>query len=199
MNWSKFPEITTDRLLLTELHLTDVPLIVKYADNKNISDNTLNLPYPYAEKDAHYWLNMASEGFINKTKLIFAIRSKESYGFMGSVGLTLEQHSFRAEIGYWLAEPFWKKGYMTEAVQATIRFGMEQLHLNKISGHYFEKNVASGQVMSKCGMQKEGVLKEHVFKDPLFHNLIVYGITQREFQSISQTNSNSAKRTQTSP
>ena len=55
------PQLKTKRLILRELSANDIPTIVKYANSKNISDTT-TLPFPYQEKDAIYWINMAHQG-----------------------------------------------------------------------------------------------------------------------------------------
>jgi RimJ/RimL family protein N-acetyltransferase len=179
----QLPKIETNRLFLNELNAADIPQIVEYAANKNISDYTLNLPFPYSEKDAVYWLNLANQGLKSKTHFIFAIRMKSSNEFIGGIGLTVEQRFFRAEVGYWIAEHFWNNGYTTEATKAIIDFGFAELGLNKITSSHLEKNPASGKVMIKCGMIKEGELKEHVCKNSIFHTLILYGLTKAEHKA----------------
>lgn len=177
----QLPRIITERLVLTELKASDIPIIVKYAANKSISDYTLNLPFPYTEKDAVYWVNLANQGLKNKTHFIFAIRLKENDAFMGGIGLTVEQRFFRSEIGYWIAEPFWNNGFTTEAAKAIINFGFKELGLNKLTSSHLEKNFASGKVMIKCGMKKEGELKEHICKNSVFHTLVLYGLTKADY------------------
>jgi len=125
----QLPKIETDRLILTELKAADIPQIVKYAANEKISAYTLNLPFPYSEKDAVYWINLANQGLKNKTHFIFAIRLKTRNEFIGGIGLTVEQNFFRAEIGYWIAEPFWNNCYTTEATKAIINFSFDTLGL----------------------------------------------------------------------
>ena len=117
---NSFPKIETERLILNELQFKDIPVIVKYASNKNISNFTLNLPYPYSEKDAIYWINLANEGFKKRTHLIFGIRLRTTYKFIGGIGITIEQKFKRAEIGYWIAQKHWGKGYATEATKSII-------------------------------------------------------------------------------
>ena len=177
----RLPEIETNRLVLGTLETTDIPLIVKYASNKNVSDNTQNIPFPYSEKDAAKWINLAREGLKNKTNYIFAIRLKSHATFIGGIGLTIDQKSLRAEMGYWIAEPFWNTGYTTEAAEAIIKFAFEELGLNKITSSHFEKNPASGKVVIKCGMTQEGILKEHIYKSPAFHTLVLYGLTRADY------------------
>ncbi|MBD0257545.1 MAG: GNAT family N-acetyltransferase [Cytophagales bacterium] len=177
-----FPEIETARLRLTELKAGDIPQIVQLAANPRISDYTLNLPFPYAEKDALYWLNLAHQGYTNGTHLIFAVRLKPENAFLGGIGLTLEPRFDRAEIGYWLGEPYWNQGYATEATGAIIRFGFGTLGLNKLTSSYLAQNPASGRVMQKSGMTREGELQEHVRKGNAYHTLILYGLTRSDFE-----------------
>lgn len=180
-----FPQLETERLILSQLRASDIPAIVDYANHKPIADYTLNIPYPYSENDAIYWLNQAHQGFRNNTLFVFAIRQKSDQSFMGGIGLHIEQRFNRAEIGYWLAEPFWNKGYMTEAATTLIEFGFNQLHLHKITSSHFTQNPASGQVLIKSGMHKEGELKEHVRKGAVYHTLLVYGLTRSDYEQAS--------------
>ncbi|WP_340064770.1 GNAT family N-acetyltransferase [Ascidiimonas aurantiaca] len=178
----KFPEIETQRLLLNELQFTDIPDIVTYASNKKIADFTLNIPHPYEEKDAVFWLNMAYQGFRNKTQMIFAIRLKKTSRFIGGIGLTLTRAFNRAEMGYWMSEPNWNKGYMSEAAKAVVRFGFEEMDVNKITSSHLSTNPASGRVMQNGGLTYEGTLKEHVCKKEVYHTLLVYGLTKNEYE-----------------
>ncbi|WP_317174162.1 GNAT family N-acetyltransferase [Nonlabens antarcticus] len=179
---TSFPYFETERLILNELSTEDIPLIVKNAVNPNISQFTQNIPHPYEESDAIYWINRAHQGFKNGTNHVFAIRWKESGEFMGGIGLTLEKRFNRAEVGYWIAEPFWNKGIMTEATKRIIQYGFADLKLNKITSSHLVENPASGKVMRKGGMQKEGILRQQVSKTDRYYDLVVYGILSKEFK-----------------
>lgn len=179
----QFPLIETKRLLLNKLIVEDVPAITRFANNPNIASQTLNLPYPYTEKDALFWISMAEHGFKSRSNFIFAIRLKETNGFIGGMGLAPEPEFSRTEIGYWLAEPFWNQGFATEALAAMIGFGFEELQLNKVCASHFRTNPASGRVMEKCGMIKEGELKEHVKRKDVYYDMVVYGLTRRDFDA----------------
>ncbi len=178
---NKLPEIKTERLILTELKTEDIRDIVKYASNKKISDFTLNLPHPYCDKDAIYWINLAHQGLKSGTNYIFAIRLKEGSKFIGGIGLGVEKRFNRAEIGYWVAEPFWRKGMATEAAKAIIEFGFNELELNKLTSSHLAKNPVSGKVMQNSGMIKEGELKEHILKNSEYHDLVLYGLTKKQY------------------
>ncbi|MCB0375693.1 MAG: GNAT family N-acetyltransferase, partial [Sinomicrobium sp.] len=147
-----FPTLETERLILNQLKATDIHSIVTYAGNEKVSKMTLNIPYPYTDLDAVYWINASREGARKKEQYTFAVRLKESKYFIGGMGLKLTPKWQRAELGYWIAEPYWNQGFATEAAAAVLRFGFETLCLNKIYATHLVENPASGRVMIKNGM-----------------------------------------------
>lgn len=182
-----FPKLETERLLLNQTKPADIPNIVKYAGNKNITDNTRTMPHPYFEEDAIRWIHLMNEGFKNKDQYAFAMRQKIDSRFIGGIGLIVDLANNRAELGYWLAEPFWNQGFTTEAVQAILKYGFEVLNLNKIIAVYLSTNEGSGKVMIKSGMIKEGELKDHDIKKDLtvadgeYISLIQYRMLKSEY------------------
>ncbi len=113
----------------------------------------------------------------------FFQRAVESEGLLiGAVGLRIDDEDQRAELGYWIGKPYWGQGYCTEAAGAVIRFGFEQLGLNRIFAHHFARNPASGRVMQKLGMAHEGRLPQHVKKGDAFEDLELYGIVRETYE-----------------
>ncbi len=178
---SNFPKITTERLQLDQLQSSDISSIVSYASSKKIAAYTLNIPNPYNEKAAIYWINLANQGFTNGTHLIVAMRLTKSLEFIGGMGLTIQKQFNRAELGFWIAEPFWNNGYATEGAKSMINYGFNNLGLNKITSSHFLENPASGRVLEKSGLLKEGVLKAHVCKGSRYFDLVVFGLTKNEY------------------
>lgn len=180
----KFPILESKRLLLTRAEENDIPLIKAYAGNRKIADSTLNIPHPYAEKDAEFWIQNTNRGFEAGTQFSFAIRLKPENAFIGAIGLTLETRFDRAEMGYWIAEPYWNMGLATEAVAVVLDFGFNGLDLNKILATHLLDNPASGKVMINNLMIREGELKEHTKKNGMYQDLIQYRLTRKEFLAI---------------
>jgi RimJ/RimL family protein N-acetyltransferase len=185
-----FPKLVSERLILDQINPADIPEIVSYAGNIKIVETTRTMPHPYFEEDAIAWMNSANQGFKAKNNYILAIRLKETLKLIGGIGLTLDVENNRAELGYWLAEEFWNKGFTTEAVQAILKFGFEQLKLNKVSAVYLTTNQASGKVMQKNGMVKEGEFKDHdvkrgfTVKKNEYVSLIQYRMLKTEYKSF---------------
>lgn len=169
-----FPVIKTERLILSHLEEKDIPFIVEYLQHKIYSDLTSNIPYPYTESDARFWLKMSEEAFENNSGYTFGIRNKEGQ-IIGAIGLH-DRDDDKAELGYWIGMPYWNKGYVTEAAKAIIDFGFKKLNFNKIFATHFPHNPASGKIMKKIGMKKEAFLKEEVKKDGEYFDLVMYSI-----------------------
>lgn len=181
---TKFPKIETKRLFLDKLKLEDAPLIAKYASERAISEYTLNIPFPYVEKDALWWINNSFKGFQENRLYTFGIYLKTSSKFIGGIALVLDNKNRKASLGYWLATPFWNKGYMTEATKALLAYGFNKLNINKIYATHLIQNEASGKVMQNAGMIKEGTMVDHFLKEDKFRTVHQFRLTKTEFQKL---------------
>ena len=175
----QFPILETERLILSQLKDEDIPCVVSYLQDKIFSDLTTNIPYPYGKENAEFWIKISKEAFENNQGYTFAIRNKDEK-IMGAIGIHDEGFD-KAEMGYWLAKPFWNTGYVTEAAKAVIHFCFTELKYNKIFAIHLPQNSASGVVMQKAGMQKEAVLKQHIKKDGIYLDVSLYSIFRNGF------------------
>jgi [ribosomal protein S5]-alanine N-acetyltransferase len=82
--------------------------------------------------------------------------------------------SHRAEIGYWIAKPYWNRGIMTAVVRRACQCAFEEFGLIKIIAHVFDANPASARVLEKCGFEQEGYLKKHYLKDGQYLDVRLY-------------------------
>jgi len=169
-----FPKIETERLILSELKESDLPLVIKYMQDKEYSDFTSTIPYPYGEEEAEFWLKITKEAFEKRKGYTFAIRDK-SEKIIGAIGLH-DEGADKAEIGYWMAKEFWNQGYVTEAAKAIVDFGFKELEYNKIFATHFPHNPASGKIMQKIGMELEVVLKQHLKKNGKYYDIPMYSV-----------------------
>ncbi len=176
-----FPTLETDRICLRKPVAADLPRLLDLADNPKIEEMTLSFPYPYKEKDAIWWLNRANEGFEQQNHFVFAIALLPKDEFIGGIGLEINTDFNRAEVGFWLGEPFWNQGFITEALEKVLQFGFETLELQKIYAIHLTKNPASGKVLQKNGMVREGKLADHIRKGGKYFDVIQYRLTKEEF------------------
>lgn len=154
--------------------ITDAPSIAKYANNKNVWINLRDaFPHPYTLKDAERFL---SHVIGTNPKTFFAIATPSEA--VGSIGLTLgkDVHRFTAELGYWLAEPFWGKGIVTRAVRTLTAYAIQELNLHRIFAEPYTTNLASVRILEKAGFKREGRLRSNAFKNGIILDQYLYSI-----------------------
>lgn len=149
------PPIRTGRLLLRRFELADAGEVRRLADNRNVSGTTLNIPFPYEPGVAEQWIGTHARNWTFRTSASWAVTLAESQSLVGAITLTWMNRS-AAELGYWIGEPFWGKGYCSEAAVALIEFAFAELGIERILADHFRSNPASGRVMQKAGMRRVG-------------------------------------------
>lgn len=169
-----------DSIYLRELSIDDCDIIAKLANNVNIANNTLSLPYPYTIDDAHTWLKYQAEQFENDQAYNYAIIRREDNLLIGVIGISNERAN-RGELGYWIGEPYWNQGFASAAANLLIEYAFTDLNYNRIYARYISSNLASGRVMEKVGMKFEGVLREHEIKNEKYVDITLYAILKTEY------------------
>jgi len=97
---TEFPTLHTPRLTLNQLEISDIPAIVKYANNPKISKMLESVPYPYHEDNAIGWLNKIRIGFEDKTAYVFRISLTNQDNFIGNIGINIKKAHQKAVVGY---------------------------------------------------------------------------------------------------
>lgn len=153
----------TTRFNLRRWQKGDEASLTMYANNYHIWRNVRDaFPYPYTLNDAYRWIKVCEA---EKLPTVFAIEINNEA--VGAVGLTLQQDIFRknAEIGYWLGEPFWSKGIMSEALKEMTDYAFRQFDIHRLYAGVFEYNTASMRVLEKAGFSLEAVLRQSICKE----------------------------------
>ncbi len=151
---------------------SDLESLVKYANNYNIAKFLTNqFPYPYGEEDGKKFLYMA----INNPGIFTIDINGEA---VGSIGLFPQSdiHEKNAELGYWLAEPFWRKGIMPRAIQEIVAYGFRSFNITRIFARPFSTNPASQRVLEKSGFIFEARLKNALYKNGEYMDELIYAI-----------------------
>jgi len=177
------PTLTTDRLTLRPFVADDAWDVERLAGMREVADTTLNIPHPYPVGAATAWIERQAPALEAGTGVTFAIVETKTSQLVGAIGLMhiVREHR-RAEIGYWIAPDRWNNGYATEATRRILDFGFESLSLHRIEARRFERNVASGKVLLKAGMQQEGIERDWAMKWDRFENSVVYSILESEWR-----------------
>ena len=156
--------------------MSDAVSIARYANNKNIAQNLRDgFPHPYTHADALAFIedSLRKDG---KTQLIRAIVVEGEA--VGSIGAFLQEDVYRksAEIGYWLGEPFWGKGIMTEAIPLFCKEVFGKFDLVRLFAEPFAYNMGSRRALEKAGFTLEGTLRKSVIKNGMLFDSCIYAL-----------------------
>ena len=176
-------KLETKRLLLRPLALDDSPRVARLAGAREIAATTLSIPHPYSEADARTWIEKHKGQESPPKEIVFAITTRPDGELIGTIGFGgIDHEHCQAEMGFWIGMDWWGKGYATEAAQAVVRFGFEELKLNRIYAHYMVKNPASGRVLEKIGMKREGLLRQRVRKWGVFEDVVLLAMLKDDLE-----------------
>ena len=164
--------IELTQCIIRSWRLDDAPALAQSANNRNVWLNLRDrMPHPYTLADAEAYLRHATTADAEET---FCIEVDGQVA--GAIGLRGKEdvHRFTAELGYWLAEPFWGRGIATEAVRAFVEERLKATSLHRIFAEVFSSNPASVRVLEKAGFEFEGRLRKNVVKDGQILDSLVY-------------------------
>lgn len=151
--------------------------IQKLANNHAIAVNLRDaFPYPYTVEDAVTYLELAANGVLGH---VFGIYDNDT--FVGCCSLIPQNDVYRinAEIGYWIGEPYWGRGYATDAVRQCLKFAFEELNLLRVYANIYEYNIGSMKVLEKVGFEKEAIIKSSIMKEGKIFDEHLYSIRKQ--------------------
>ncbi len=145
------PEIATERLTLRAPCESDIAELVELADNHHVAQMLARMPHPYGEAEARAFLAMAR---LQRSGAVYALTVSATGAFVGCAGLNATERGL--ELGYWIGEPHWKKGYATEAAHALVDLAFSATNIQVLHASCRVINPASRRVIHKCGFQYAG-------------------------------------------
>lgn len=161
-------------LNLRKWTLADLDDLVRSANNPRIAQNLTNqFPHPYLREHGQAFIAMTLEA--DPTR-IFAIEVDGEA--CGAIGLHPQTDVFarNAEMGYWLAEPYWGRGIMTQAIVQMATYGFATFDLDRIYARPFGPNLGSQRALEKAGFTLEARFANTVFKHGQHLDELVYGL-----------------------
>ncbi len=152
------------QITLRRWRIEDAPDVARYANNEKIARNLRDVfPYPYSLCDAEtYIADCIAAGDAGRL-----CRAIEAGGrAVGSIGVFVgsDVYSKSAELGYWLAEEYWGRGIMTQAVREICAEAFNRFEIVRIYAEPFARNAGSRRVLEKAGFTIEGVMRRGVYK-----------------------------------
>lgn len=174
INFTPFPNLETDRLILRRLSAEDVLEIFALRSNKEVMKY---IPRPLVKTmdDAMAHIAMIDEKIENNEGINWVITLKDNPKLIGIIGhYRMKPEHFRAEIGYMLLPEYHGQGIISEAIKEVVNYGFEVMKLHSIEAIIHPENHASEKVLQKNGFVKEAHFKENEYYEGKFLDTVVY-------------------------
>jgi [ribosomal protein S5]-alanine N-acetyltransferase len=180
-DFSQFPTLTTRRLLLRELDVSDAPDVFIFRSDAYVQRfNDVPMTDVAEARELIEWLK---ERQAEEKRLIWGITLHGKNRVLGMCGFNYWNRDHRrADIGYDLARDYWSQGIMSEALRAMLQFGFEQMNLHRIEAETIVDNTESVRLLERLGFIREGLRREYSWEDDgQFHGSTIYGLLRHEF------------------
>lgn len=185
--FSKMPTLYTQRLCLRAMHPMDAEDMFDYAKRPEVTRYLLWREHEsiYFTKD---YLNYIQNRYALGDFYDWSVIERESGRMIGTCGFTkIDTANNSAEIGYVLNPDFHRRGYGSEAVKQILKFGFEELGLNRIEARFMQGNEASLALMKSVGMTFEGYMRDLMLVKGSYRTVGVSSILRSEYDIIYNT------------
>lgn len=180
--------VVSDEIELSQIRPGDRDALVKHLNESDeIRNFTGTIPFPYSDFDARQWISTSTHSTLENDRFRNWVIRNQDGELIGSIGLMQLDREQKAEIGYWLAKPYWGRGLMTQCAAALCRFGFSEYDLKRIFAMIYAPNLRSASVLTKVGFTEEGTLRRHHIRDGEAMDVRVFGLLPDELDDKTTT------------
>lgn len=175
--------IETQRLILRRFSLDDAQAMFNnWAGDEEVTKFMTWPPYQNVDDVAGY-LEYIVKSYVNNADYYWAIELKEVGGPVGAISVVNTNEAVKSvEIGYCIGRNWWHKGITSEAFAAVIKFLFDNTDVNRIQASHDTRNMNSGRVMKKCGLQYEGTLRQSGLNNQGICDSAWYAILREDYE-----------------
>jgi len=174
--------LTGTRVTLRPWRPSDAQPLTKHANNRNIASQLRDrFPHPYTIADARQFIQTVAGA---RPTTLFAMVVEG--GPVGGIGFFpgADVERFSAEVGYWLAEPFWGQGITVEAIRLMSAYAFETCNMLRLFALPFADNARSTRVLEKAGYTREALLRSSSVKYGAIRDQALYALVNTEWKGL---------------
>jgi [ribosomal protein S5]-alanine N-acetyltransferase len=174
LNFTPFPVITTERLVLRSINENDMQAFYDLRSNE-VAMTYIDRPRVNSIEDIKAMYNKIKLAELEMASIIWAITLKDKDHLIGTIGYyNISKENHRAEIGYMLLPQYFRQGIMQEAITELLKVGFHQFQFHSIEANINPANEASAKLLEKNNFVKEAYFKENFYFEGKFLDSIIY-------------------------
>lgn len=175
LNFTPFPVLETERLLLRQISENDAENIFLLRTNEDAM-KFIHKPKLKSLDEAKELIKL----FNKPERVQWGISLKAKNKIIGIIGYhRIENMHYRAEVGYMLHPDYWNSGIISEAIKHVIDFGFKEMKLHSIEAVINPNNIISRKILQKFNFIKEAYFKENFFFEGKFYDSEAYSLVKK--------------------
>jgi [ribosomal protein S5]-alanine N-acetyltransferase len=176
------PTLTTERLVLRAFAEDDARPLFHHARNPKVTRFTLWEAHKSVEDTMVFLRDYAVLRYLEGMAEPYAITVKPDPQPVGACGCFWAAKPHQTmELGYWIAEPFWGKGYVVEACREVLAFVFAEYAPERMQARVIDGNDASARVLTKLGFRDEGTLRKSLLRRGNFEDVRMFSLLRDEW------------------
>ena len=177
-DFNPYPTLTTERLLLRRIELSDAnDLFILRSDERMMK--YIDRPRAKTKEDAEKLIQIFEDLLIKNEGINWGITLKDNSRLLGTICFwKLQLENERSEIGYMLHSDFHRKGIMQEAMTVVLNYGFNELKLHSVEANVNPENTASIKLLEKNNFVREAYFKENYFYNGKFLDSGIYSLVK---------------------
>jgi len=181
-----YPRLETARLVLRALRLEDADFVFREWGDSVVTYYMWDEDPLQSREQAEEMLQPLQTPETMPHFKWWGIELKAEGRLIGTCGYCKwdKQHR-RAEIGYDLWPDFWGQGLMPEALRALLRYGFQEMALNRVEATTHTENRRSQRVLEQLGFQREGILREYYCRDGAYTDQVAFSLLRKDWDETS--------------
>lgn len=174
LHFQPFPDLATDRTILRAMRAEDAPALFALRSDPKVMEH-LGKPRATTLEDSERLIAAIARDMEDANGITWAITLKGADMLIGTIGFyRLKKEHYRGEVGYMLAPGLWRRGIMSEALDAVVRYGFDTVGFHSIEAVTAPENTASNTLLERNGFVQEGLFKENYFFEGRFYDSAVW-------------------------
>ena len=174
-----FPTLHTKRLDLIEIEQRHLSDLFELFGDENVT-KYYNVETLTKEKEAQQILDWFKSIFQDKSGIRWGITLKGHKNIIGTIGYNSYTKGHRANLGYDLQKVHWNNGYIKEAIAEVLKYGFNQLGINRIEAEIIPGNIYSEKALLSLGFKKEGILRDWMLWNDKHYDMIMYSLLRKD-------------------
>jgi ribosomal-protein-alanine N-acetyltransferase len=181
------PVIRTERLTVRVAAETDVPALLRFfADNREHMAPWEPRRPPGFHTDDFWRVQVGRHRRAFETGsalMLFFFLNDQPSEVVGQISFTsiVRGPAEMCIVGYALAESAQGKGYMHEALSASIEYVFSHLNLHRVMANFMPQNIRSNAVLRRLGFTVEGYARDYLYIDGAWRDHVLTSLTNPDW------------------